>query len=113
MKLKALCILVMVLTVNLAHAATLVPITVTWTYSGDRSILGGFNLYLAGTKVCTTTDPQATGLTCSAPLVLRTNSFTMTAFNREGVESGVSVPFVLQNHDPVPDIPTGLNVIKK
>jgi len=94
-------------------AATLTPVTVTWTYVGNRAILGGFNIYKGPTKVCTTTDSQAVSLACSVPLTVGANTFTMTAFNREGIESGASAPFILQNHDPIPNIPAGLRVIKK
>ena len=113
MKLKLAFIVLAILTANLVNAATPTTITCTWTYSGDRATLGGFNVYLGSNKVCTTTDPQATGLTCSVLLTVGANTFNMTAFNREGVEGGISAPFILQNHDPVPGIPTGLNVIKK
>lgn len=90
-----------------------VPITATWTYAGDTVELAGFRLYRGNTLVCDIPDKAARMADCTDAVPYGDqNSYHMTAYNLEGVEGGVSAPFVLPNHAKIPGV-TGWGSVKK
>lgn len=95
MKNKLLCLLfVLFLCPLTAHATVTKTLEVdfSFTNSSNQQHLG-YKLYKEGTKVCQTTDPNASTISCSLTTDPGTFNFTLTAYYDDGSESPSSPAF--------------------
>lgn len=90
-------ILVLFICVGSLHAQDR-TVLVRWNVSTAAEVeLSGFRLYRTGnpTALCETTDPDAREMTCSLGVTDSEATYTMTSFDRYGMESDHSQPMVL------------------
>lgn len=64
--------------------------TFSWEQPADISTLSGYRLYLNNTRLCETTTPTDTSISCTANLLSGEMVFSMSQVNTDGSESGLS-----------------------
>ncbi len=78
-------------------------VKVAWDYGDVTPDLGGFRLYHEGEMVCEFSSPGARSAACDVSLPEGAHTFTLTAFNRNGLESAHSNTAVINNVFPPAD----------
>ena len=95
MKLKLLALFfVLCLSPIITHATVTKTLEVEFAFSdSSNEQLLGYKLYKEGTKVCQTTDPSASKITCNISTNTGTYNFALTAYYANGSESPSSPSF--------------------
>ena len=91
---------VLCLSPNITNAAVTKTLEVAFAFSDPGSqTLVGYKLYKDSTKVCQTTDPSATKISCSLTTDPGTFNFSLTAYYANGSESpsSPSFPFTISS----------------
>ncbi len=63
------------------------------SYNTSGNVVGGYNFYKSGVKICTSNDPNATSLDCNFDSLEGTFNFTLTAVYTDDTESQHSSPY--------------------
>ena len=95
MKNKLLCLLfVLCLSPMITQAAVTKTLEVEFAFNdpGTQQLVG-YRLYKEGTKVCQTTNPSASKITCNISTNTGTYNFALTAYYANGSESPSSPSF--------------------
>ncbi len=77
--------------------ATEYTFEIGWTIEATADVeLAGFRIYdLQENKICETTNPSATTLTCTADIPGAEETFTLVSYSTAGIESDPSDPFTI------------------
>lgn len=80
-------------------------VSINWSYDSVAAGVAGFRLYNNNVFLCETTDPLARQLTCPVGLAVGLNSFTLTSFDVNRMESAQSNAFKYTYVPPTTNTP--------